>query len=107
PCVLLLLRASQLLIYRIGCRDAYQMFGIIVLCLLVPLLLLPWRLFATGAPHIVQKAHTEVSDGRWTLASAIRHHAFWSLFAAFFFTAVGMYAISAQIVAYLIDAGFH
>jgi MFS family permease len=36
----------------------------------------------------------------------MRHHAFWALFATFFFTAVGMYAISAQIVAYLIDAGF-
>jgi MFS family permease len=36
----------------------------------------------------------------------MRHHAFWALFATFFFTAVGMYAIAAQIVAYLIDAGF-
>ena len=36
----------------------------------------------------------------------MRHHAFWALFSTFFFTAVGMYAISAQIVAYLIDAGF-
>jgi MFS family permease len=36
----------------------------------------------------------------------MRHHAFWALFATFFFTAVGMYSIAAQIVAYLIDAGF-
>ena len=36
----------------------------------------------------------------------MRHHAFWALFSTFFFTAVGMYAIAAQIVAYLIDAGF-
>ena len=36
----------------------------------------------------------------------MRHHAFWALFATFFFTAIGMYAISPQIVAYLIDAGF-
>ena len=40
------------------------------------------------------------------LPSAMRHHAFWALFSTFFFTAVGMYAIAAQIVAYLIDAGF-
>ena len=38
--------------------------------------------------------------------SAMRHHAFWALFSTFFFTAIGMYAIAAQIVAYLIDAGF-
>jgi MFS family permease len=105
--VLLLLPASQLMIDHVGWRDAYQWFGGIVLCLVVPLMLLPWRLFATGSPHLVQKAQTEVVDGGgWTLASAMRHHAFWALFATFFFTAVGMYAISAQIVAYLIDAGF-
>ena len=45
-------------------------------------------------------------DEGWTLVSAMRHHAFWALFSTFFFTAVGMYAIAAQIVAYLIDAGF-
>jgi MFS family permease len=36
----------------------------------------------------------------------MRHHAFWALFATFFFTAIGMYAISPEIVAYLIDVGF-
>jgi MFS family permease len=34
------------------------------------------------------------------------HHTFWALFSTFFFTAVAMYAVTAQIVAYLIDAGF-
>ena len=53
--ILVLLPASQLLIDRIGWRDAYQWFGIVALCLLLPLLLLPWRLFATGSPHIAQK----------------------------------------------------
>ena len=72
----------------------------------MPLLLLPWRLFATGSPTSLQKAAAEIVDDGWTLASAMRHHAFWALFSTFFFTAVGMYAISAQIVAYLIDAGF-
>jgi MFS family permease len=105
--VLVILPLSQLLIDRIGWREAYQAFGIFVLCLLVPLLLLPWRLFATGSPHIVRKANPEFTDQGWTLVSAMRHHAFWSLFATFFFTAVGMFAIAAQIVAYLIDAGFH
>ena len=104
--VLILLPTSQLLIDHIGWRDAYQWFGIVVLCLVVPLVLLPWRLFATGSPNVVQKAQTEAADEGWTLAGAMRHHAFWALFATFFFTAIGMYAISAQIVAYLTDAGF-
>jgi MFS family permease len=77
--VLLLLPASQLMIDHVGWREAYQWFGIIVLCLVVPLMLLPWRLFATGSP-LVQKTQSEVVDGGWTLGSAMRHHAFWALF---------------------------
>lgn len=49
--VLALLPASQLLIDHIGWRDTYQLFGFAALGLLVPLLLLPWRLFAAGSPH--------------------------------------------------------
>ncbi|QWG21421.1 MFS transporter [Bradyrhizobium sediminis] len=104
--ILVLLPASQVLIDRIGWRDAYQLFGIVALCLLLPLLVLPWRLFATGSPHIARKADAGFVENGWTLGSAIRHHAFWALFCTFFFTAAAMYAITAQIVAYLIDAGF-
>ena len=104
--ILVLLPASQVLIDRIGWRDAYQLFGIVALCLLLPLLLLPWRLFATGSPHVARKTDAGFVDDGWTLKSAMRHHTFWALFSTFFFTAVAMYAITAQIVAYLIDAGF-
>src|SRR6266540_6977121 len=104
--VLVLLPASQILIDHVGWRGAYQIFGIVALGLLIPLLLLPWRLFSTGSPHIARKADPDFVDAGWTLANAMRHHAFWALFATFFFTAVGMYALAAQIVAYLIDAGF-
>jgi MFS family permease len=104
--VLVLLPTSQILIDHVGWRGAYQIFGFIALGLLVPLMLLPWRLFSTGSPHVVKKTDPEFVDHGWTLLGAVGHHAFWALFATFFFTAIGMYAISAQIVAYLIDAGF-
>jgi MFS family permease len=104
--VLILLPASQILIDHVGWRDAYQVFGIASLILLVPLLLLPWRLFSTGSPHLARSAAADFVDEGWTLLSAMRHHAFWALFSTFFFTAIGMYAISPQVVAYLIDAGF-
>jgi MFS family permease len=67
---------------------------------------LPWRLFSMGLPHLTKPATADVADEGWTLGSAIRHHAFWALFSTFFFTAIGMYAIAPQVVAYLIDAGF-
>jgi MFS family permease len=104
--VLALLPASQLLIDHLGWRETYQVYGFATLALLVPLMLLPWRLFATGSPHVAKKTDPDFVDHGWTLVSAIRHHAFWALFSTFFFTAVGMYCIAAQIVAYLIDAGF-
>lgn len=104
--VLALLPVSQVLIDHVGWRGAYQIFGFAAIALLVPLLLLPWRLFASGSPHVVKKTDPDFVDQGWTLLSAMRHHAFWALFSTFFFTAVGMYAIAAQIVAYLIDAGF-
>ena len=104
--VLILLPLSQILIDHLGWRGAYQIFGAVALFLLVPLLLLPWRLFSTGSPHVVKKADTDFIDEGWTLPGAMRHHAFWALFSTFFFTAVGMYTITPQIVAYLIDVGF-
>src|SRR5882757_9275038 len=104
--VLALLPASQLLIDHLGWRETYQLFGLAALGLLVPLMLLPWRLFASGSPHVSKKTDPDFVDHGWTLLAAMRHHAFWALFSTFFFTAVGMYAIAAQIVAYLIDAGF-
>src|ERR1700676_577773 len=104
--VLILLPASQLLIDHVGWRDAYQIFGGVALLLLLPLLVLPWRLFSTGSPHLAKSAAADFADEGWTLLRAMRHHAFWALFSTFFFTSIGMYAIAPQIVAYLIDAGF-
>jgi MFS family permease len=104
--VLVLLPLSQVLIDHFGWRGAYRIFGCTALIVLAPLLLLPWRRFATGSPSVAKSAAADFVDEGWTLLSAMRHHAFWALFSTFFFTAIGMYAIAAQIVAYLIDAGF-
>src|SRR6201994_62328 len=104
--VLALLPASQVLIDHFGWRGAYEIFGTAALVLLLPLLVLPWRMFAEGQPHLTRAATADGSDDGWTLVRAMRHHAFWALFWTFFFTAIGMYAITPQIVAYLVDAGF-
>ena len=104
--VLVMLPVAQLLIDRTDWRGAYQIFGWSVLVLLLPLMLLPWRRVASGSPHLIRSASANEVETDWTLRSAMRHHAFWALFATFFFTAIGMYAISAQVVTYLIDVGF-
>jgi MFS family permease len=104
--VLVMLPIAQILIDHFGWRGAYEWFGTIVLILLLPLLILPWRLFAGGSEHLEEPLAHELAEEGWTLLSAMKHHAFWALFSTFFFTAIGMYAISPQVVAYLIDAGF-
>jgi MFS family permease len=104
--VLTLLPLSQLLIDGYGWRSAYRILGAAILVLLVPLLLLPWRLFAAGAPEIARHARPASTGEAWTLLRALRHQVFWALFCTFFFTAVGMFAISVQVVAYLVDVGF-
>src|ERR1700727_2361400 len=57
--VLMLLPASQILIDHVGWRGTYQIFGTTALLLLLPLLILPWRLFSTGSPHIVKQASAD------------------------------------------------
>ncbi len=108
---LIALPVSQLLIDAYGWRAAYQIFGVVGLALFVPFFLLPifpllWRRVAEGSPYLPKHNIAQIGDHSWTLGSAIRHHAFWALFSTFFFTAIGIFAITAQVVAYLIDAGF-
>ena len=105
--VLIMLPLAQLLIDHLDWRGAYRIFGFAALALMVPLLLLPWRKFGAGSPHLEKPPGSEtLIDEGWTLLTAMRHHAFWALFGTFFFTAIGMYAITPQVVAYLVDAGF-
>jgi predicted MFS family arabinose efflux permease len=105
--VLVMLPLAQLLIDHMEWRGAYRAFGVVALLLLVPVMVLPWHTISAGSPHLEKPlAHENLVDDGWTLPSALRHHAFWALFGTFFFTAIGMYAISPQIVAYLVDVGF-
>src|SRR3954470_21955761 len=104
--VLLLVPLAQVLVDQAGWRGAYHILGGVMLVGAVPLLLLPWRRITAGAGHWARSARLQVADETWTLGSALRHHAFWSLFSIFFFTALGMFAISVQVVTYLIEVGF-
>jgi MFS family permease len=104
--ILILVPLSQVMIDRLGWRDAYHALGASILVLIVPIALLPWRRLARGV--IDTNARTKPGAGvdSWTLPLAMRHLPFWGLLSTFFFTAVGMYAISVQVVAYLVEAGF-
>jgi MFS family permease len=104
--VLLLVPLSQILIDHFGWRGAYHILGGVILAMAVPLLLLPWRRLAAGSGHLLRHPQSDAAAELWTLGAAMRHHAFWALFSIFFFTAVGMFAISVQVVTYLVEVGF-
>ena len=102
---LMWLPVAQLLIDAYGWRGAYRAIGAVLLISAIPLLLLPWRQLASGSGQAVVAKVDHTGEG-WKLSSAMRHHAFWALLSAYFFTGVGMYCVAAQVVAYLVEAGF-
>src|SRR3954453_9278573 len=104
--VLLLVPLAQILVDHAGWRGAYHILGGAMLAGTVPLLLLPWRRITAGTRHAARSVQTHVPEDTWTLGSAMRHHAFWSLFCIFFFTGTGMFSISVQVVTYLVEVGF-
>jgi MFS family permease len=104
--VLLLVPLTQVLVDYAGWRGAYHILGGVMLAGAVPLLLLPWRRISAGAGHVARSTQMHAADDTWTLASAMRHHAFWALFSIFFFTGTGMFSISVQVVTYLVEVGF-
>lgn len=104
--VLIMLPLAQIMIDHFGWRDSYGALGWFTLALIVPLALLPWRVLAAGHPELEVNRPIATEDNGWTLRAALRNHVFWALFSTFGFTAIGMFAISPQVVAYLIDVGF-
>jgi MFS family permease len=102
---LMWLPLSQLLIDAYGWRGAYRTIGAALLVIALPMLVLPWRRLSAGSGAVLAAPSGEAGED-WKLTSAMRHHAFWALFGTYFFTAVGMFCLSAQVVAYLVEAGF-
>jgi MFS family permease len=100
--ILLVVPLAQLLIEAGGWSVAYRWLGLGVLALVVPVLLLPWRRITIAGTDATQ-ARSE--DGP-TWRAALRHPAFWGLFACFLFSATGMHGTAVQVVAYLVEAGF-
>jgi MFS family permease len=104
--ILLMVPLSQILIDHFGWRGAYRILGAVLLGTTALLLVLPWQRLAAGSGKVSPRAHLEGFGERWTLLAAMHYPPFWTLFSTFLFTAVGVFALSVQVVAYLIEAGF-
>jgi MFS family permease len=104
--ILTMVPLAELLSQEFGWRGAYRGLGGAVLGVTIPILLLPWRHFQAGRADLAPRVAAGVRVEVWTLTRALRHPAFWGLFAVFGSTAIGMFTIVVQVVAYLVDAGF-
>jgi MFS family permease len=97
---------AQSLIGAYDWRLAYRIIGAGVLALVPVVVLLPWRAFASGsAQHRQDERQRKPGEG-WTVRSALKTKVFWGLAGVFFCTAVAMFSVLVQLVAFFIDAGF-
>jgi MFS family permease len=96
---------AQYLVTQFDWRIAYRVFGVGLLAL-TPLVLfaLPWRRFAAGHPDF-QGARAK-GEGGWTLRSAMGTRIYWALAQVFLCTAIAMFSVVVQLVAFFIEAGF-
>ena len=103
---LLFVPLSQVLLADLGWRGTYRVLGIALAAgVLVAAFVLPWRTFAAGHAEHRRRQLEAGSRAGWTLGMAARTPTYWGLAAIFFFTAIGIFSVVPQIVAFLIDAG--
>ncbi|MBE0627546.1 MAG: MFS transporter [Burkholderiales bacterium] len=104
---LLIVPGAQYLLQTYDWRASYQIMGVVLLALVPLVFFLPWKRYAEGRPDYVQfKKSSAASERDWTVRAAMRTRAFWGLVWVFFFTAMGMFTIMVQTVAYLVEQGF-
>ena len=111
--VMILVPAAQMVIEVTGWQDAYMFasYGFIVILCLV--LFLPWASISTGAKPASQSmmpdnspTKLEPTNNGLSLSEAIRRKEFWGFFTIFGASAIAVFGVSLQTVAYLIDHRF-
>lgn len=103
---LMMVPLAQLAIQRFEWTGAYKLAGLLFLVVLLMVIMLPWKKIEQGASNNPRKAPGGKSTGGPSLSEAIKTRAFWGFFFIFATTAIGIFGISLQSVAYLIERGF-
>lgn len=103
---LMMVPLAQLAIVRFEWFGAYQYAGYLFLAVLVLVIMMPWRRIEQGASDNPRRAADGKSKGGVSLLEAMKTTAFWGFFFIFTTTAIGIFGISLQTVAYLVEQGF-
>ncbi len=104
---LVIVPLAQYLIGALGWREAYFWLAMLFVVLLPWVLFAPWRRIVQGRDgHFAkQQRHAPTMPGGF-LKQAFKTRAYWSLVQVFFFTALAVYIILVQAIAFFVDAGF-
>ena len=104
--VIIWIPITNQLIEMLGWRETYRTLGIILCVLAVIVYVLPWsKLQLTPLPlSRFGSVLGGSKDGH--LRAALKTKMFWLLFVIMFITAVAMYLVGPQMVAYLVSVGF-
>lgn len=98
---------AQTFIDDLGWRNAYGSIGLIVICVGVLVAIAPWQKISEGRADLrrpkTEGRHSPTSD--WTFRRAVRSRPYWCLSAVHFLTAISMFAVQPQVVAFLIEQG--
>ncbi len=103
---LMMVPLAQLAIERFEWTGAYKLAGWLFAVILLLVIMLPWRKIEQGAHNNPRMAPGGKSVGGLSLSEALKTRAFWGFFFVFTTTAIGIFGISLQSVAYLIERGF-
>ncbi len=96
----------QLFIESSGWQHAYTYMSWICFSIFIVMLVLPWSTIEAGAEDNPRKLHKGKSIGGPTLREALSTSAFWAFFGIFAASAIGIFGIGLQSVAYLIEHGY-
>jgi MFS family permease len=103
---LLFVPVAQALLAHLEWRGTYRAFGFVLLaCLPLAALAVPWRTFAAGHAEHRRRHHALARTAGATLRTAMRTPSYWGLAGIFFFTAMGIFTVLPQVVVFLIDSG--
>ncbi|UUX49969.1 MFS transporter [Nisaea acidiphila] len=96
---------AEYLIAEQGWRAAYGWYAAVFVVLGLFVLFLPWRRIAEGAEGNPRRHARGIEKSGPSLFAALKTGAFWVFFAIFFVTAMSIYGVSLQSVAYLVSEG--
>jgi len=103
---LTLVPLAQILIERYQWQQAYTYLGYGFIGVFLLMLIVPWNTVDAGATNNPRKHKKGEVRGGTRLREALTQRAFWGFFGIFGTTAIGIFGISLQSVAYLIERGY-